>query len=1038
MSVADRYIVGNGDALIITDEKITTTVDDWRKQTYEDFKATVHYTDSQGNPLFSYDSQSIKNNLINALKDIGYTKGPYDPKYPERAETALRNETLMKKIFGESNPMYIPDWATAIKIVGASSYSLSGVLSPLETNIETSSTNLNITQLTQSNSLDEVIGGYQLRVAEGSKEKDKFVSVTIGNTNLTVGNVTVTKLIGGTKAIASGLSVITQNIHNQIQNRTKVADGEDNGRFVGGNYLEVNNNNFQTKQLKGETGTILNTFTGGDFAKTDFTAGTLVSTNVGGAELSNTDKSIVTNVSGGEFGTVFGGARAYSTTNSKATADVTAAELHILGGTIKENIYGGSYAKGEGASSTVDSALITVAGGSIEGNIVAGGLAENQASSTVKAATVKFLNPEFSLKGSVTGEGAEKAVLVFGDETQQFNGSFTNKFEKFDEIQTGAGSAVKLASIGADNFKNDALKFTGKGKVEADKLALEKETLQVLGGGFIAHGAVLNGGMLYLDPAWSEDPTLAAIENPGEINSKIVVGQNSALTLGSADTSLSLQALKEAGKSLSENDVKGVAYVAAPITLGDKGALVVDGSSEGKAPADAPDGTSVKADSALVVSGDIVGAAIKGTGDQSFTTEDGAIIMIHGAKAGQNTTVADGFKMSLAKGTQYLTTNRVLGAEKISVDEDGNLIVGVKGDTSALSNALIPNTLLAAADGAEGQGATRLNNLLDRLNGLTDAQAEQAINSIALMGAASGAQTIAVNTSSLIQDTLNYHGSTLAAYAHEKVGMDLWIDVNGAFSKTNDYKAGNEKFGYKSDLTGFTVGGDYAFGNGAALGLAASFGKGSVRGQGAGAGIKNKIDYYGVNLYGIWNTPYANLIGTVGYLQSKNEIKHLGYKGKPDAKTFSVGLRAEKPLELNQFITVTPHIGVEYMHVKLDSFNAGGISYKADKANLVQVPFGVAFNGNVQASCGAKIKPFVDFTIAPNFGDRKVSNKVGLVGTGTLDSFDARIANNAMYKGKVGVETSRGNHSFGLNYGIGGGDRGRVDQAIQAKYRYQF
>ena len=58
--------------------------------------------------------------------------------------------------------------------------------------------------------------------------------------------------------------------------------------------------------------------------------------------------------------------------------------------------------------------------------------------------------------------------------------------------------------------------------------------------------------------------------------------------------------------------------------------------------------------------------------------------------------------------------------------------------------------------------------------------------------------------------------------------------------------------------------------------------------------------------------------------------------------------------------------------------------------------------------------------------------------TGTLDSFDARITNNEMYKGKVGVETTKGKHSFGLNYGIGGGNRGRVDQTLQANYRYQF
>lgn len=68
-------------------------------------------------------------------------------------------------------------------------------------------------------------------------------------------------------------------------------------------------------------------------------------------------------------------------------------------------------------------------------------------------------------------------------------------------------------------------------------------------------------------------------------------------------------------------------------------------------------------------------------------------------------------------------------------------------------------------------------------------------------------------------------------------------------------------------------------GSGTALGGAVSFGKGSARGQGNASGIKNDIRYWGANVYGVWNTEYANVIGNVGYLQSKNKISHAGYKG---------------------------------------------------------------------------------------------------------------------------------------------------------------
>ena len=84
------------------------------------------------------------------------------------------------------------------------------------------------------------------------------------------------------------------------------------------------------------------------------------------------------------------------------------------------------------------------------------------------------------------------------------------------------------------------------------------------------------------------------------------------------------------------------------------------------------------------------------------------------------------------------------------------------------------------------------------------------------------------------------------------------------------------------------------------------------------------------------------------------------------------------------------------------------------------------------------MKPFVDVQIAPALGDRKVKNKFALATGDASDSIDSRIANNAMYSAKVGVEAAKGAHAFGLNYSIGSGNKGRVDQVLQAKYRYQF
>lgn len=355
--------------------------------------------------------------------------------------------------------------------------------------------------------------------------------------------------------------------------------------------------------------------------------------------------------------------------------------------------------------------------------------------------------------------------------------------------------------------------------------------------------------------------------------------------------------------------------------------------------------------------------------------------------------------------------------------------------SEALGTDILGGSVFADALNGNGLARARVASLT---TGTTASAATDALTRIALMGTAGAVQTVSVNASNMITDTLVQHGSLLAAYSHEKQGPDLWIDLNGTFSKASGYQAGTSNYGYKSDLAGATIGTDYAFGNGITTGLAFSVGTGSVRGQGLGSGVKNDIDYWGLNIYGVWTTNYFNLLGNIGFLQTKNKITQSGFKGKPDAKTISLGLRAEKSLHLNEAITVTPHIGVRYFNVDMDSFEAGGFKYSSDKVNLVQLPFGVAFNANLKAACGAEIKPYIDVQISPAFGNRKATNKFAVEGGSVTDAFDARVANNAMYSAKLGAEVTRGNHSFGLNYGLGSGDYGRVDQVLQAKYRYSF
>lgn len=650
-------------------------------------------------------------------------------------------------------------------------------------------------------------------------------------------------------------------------------------------------------------------------------------------------------------------------------------------------------------------------------------------------------------RGSVaTFEVQGAATLTIGEKgTTGDTDSIASSMPNNTPINGGQHALLNKTGTGTLLVNSDLNKYYGTTDVQEGTMHVTSEWL-------VQHNVNVTGGTLILDKANiangenAKNQTNEGNQQIGSLNitkgelvltalsgealdgAVNVSGNDSAFIFGEQDHNSF-----EAAKAIVGTKSGPNAYIGKTLKLSENGRLML-----GNAPAATAEGIAATPSVVLGEGANLfiaAGSAIVGTENQSFVANEGSSIYLDKARLGQNYQLTEGFGNVDESKANFATTNRLLGAT-FAKNEDGQVILGVERNDVQL-DTIAPNTVNAALASGEGLGVERINALLDINSGLTIEQAASEINRIALMGTASAAQAMAVNGASLIADTLDQHGSVLAAYAHEKQGADLWIDLSGMTSKASRYQAGSTNYGYKSDIGGATVGADYAFGNGAALGGAVSFGKGSARGQGNGSGIKNDITYWGANVYGVWNTEYANVIANVGYLQSKNKISHAGYKGKPDVKTFSVGVRVEKPLALNEVITVTPHVGARYLHVDMESFKAGGFKYSAEKANLFQVPFGVAFNGKANVA-SVDVKPFVDVQIAPALGDRKVKNKFALATGGASDSIDSRIANNAMYSAKVGVEAAKGAHAFGLNYGIGSGDKGRVDQVLQAKYRYQF
>jgi hypothetical protein len=653
---------------------------------------------------------------------------------------------------------------------------------------------------------------------------------------------------------------------------------------------------------------------------------------------------------------------------------------------------------------------------------------------TLKANNVALTGTELKVSGNAAVTDTLTAVE---GSAIAVHGTLNSKALELDStVLTVKGAAKVENKLTAEN---GTIAVEG-GKLEADEIALKGTTVTIGNddsrGELSVKKLALGGGTIFLDPAYSEEASAAYIESLANdtVDGTIAVGQNSKLVIGADSLTPLNDALSAAGLEWGESGIGSAVYIAKSLKIEENGGIVIDSSMTSGTSASV-NGLKIASGSALIIPASTGDSVITGSGG-TFEVAEGSYLVVENVVAGQTLSIASGFDSYETNGT-LVADNRLVALRPTT---DDGLHFEAEPDTSSMADSIVPNTLVAVASGAAGDevGTKRISDLLSITNGLTSAEVSSKINSIALMGTASAAQAVAINSVNMINDTLDRHGSVLASYAHNKTGADLWIDLNGSFSKATRYQAGSSKYGFKSDLAGATIGADYALGNGVALGGAFSFGTGSARGQGNGAGIKNDIEYYGFNLYGAWNTPYVNLIGTVGYTLGKNEIKHLGYKGKPDVNTFSVGIRAEKAHKITENFAVTPHIGIRYMNVDMASFTAGGFKYSAKKVNYAEVPFGVSVNGEAKAQCGAVVKPYADFTLAPALGTKKARNTFGLAGSAASDSFSARVANSNLYQGAIGLEATRANHSLGLSYGIGAGSDGRVDQNLQARYRYSF
>ena len=581
-------------------------------------------------------------------------------------------------------------------------------------------------------------------------------------------------------------------------------------------------------------------------------------------------------------------------------------------------------------------------------------------------------------------------------------------------------------------LKTADLNVTGNnqlmGAVNADKLNAVAGASLAIGnnsgaGKLTVETADLNGGMIFLDPAWNVSTGiegasgLAVKDVTGGLNGAYVAGQNSKLSFG-ADLADADAAFARSGETWSKTGVTAGAYIASTVDVAN-GSITVDGSLT-TAPTTVPANGSVKfADnSMLMVNASKISdtqAAITGvsTADISANSK----LYIDNAEKDKTYKIIDG-TVANWNVDNILSNNKLL---KFTVDTDANTVTTASQSVkAAYGDAVIAGDVYDAAVLAGGVAADFVAKAADEHVNADTATQVSAFNSAAAMGELAGVEHGTYAASNLFTDAISEHMSLTNEKEHDS---DIWAKYIHSKENIDGLAVAGADSKYDVNYNGIVVGADLYKNGKATIGAALSYVDGSVKGNTLAARTENDATYYGASIYGGIQNEDSAVIGDISYLHGKNDItqRNSGTTLTADAKSdaFSIGVRAEKSLKagVGKFV---PYVGIRYMHLGTSNYNNSiGMSYDGDDMNLWLLPVGVKYSADVKAG-GWTIRPIAEVGYVWNMGDRDATQTVSL--NGASNGFGYDVADNGSYIGRFVVEAEKANVTYGLGYEYQKGD----------------
>lgn len=791
--------------------------------------------------------------------------------------------------------------------------------------------------------------------------------------------------------------------------------------------------------------------------KTDSISGSIGGKNI---DLGSSGRNI--SVVGGHYLTLVGG----SSDTPLVMAGGNPVNVHV-GGT------------GEGASGVLNLGTpVMDSGGTLSGNIeIAAASTVNvragthvitgEANETTGTADVAGMNNN---GGTINiAEGAHlQSTIRQADGQTNVSGRLTSASVELSGGGLNVSGAVDSSSVTAS--KGD-IKVAGT--LAADVLTTSSDVQINIGdqgsaGRVVARQVQLQGGRVFLDPAWKGNDALADASHGvftfvnNEIDGLLTAGQNSLLVLGDTDTGWALDAFGRSSLQWGQNGVTAALAIRKPQRLnGTLGAVMVDGTKT-SAPVLTPNTATFTDGSLLLVDGSgLNGAAALTSQGGTLNVDAGAKLLIDNITQGEYA-ITSGFSVSSVQGwngDNLSTPDNLIGLV-LGKDADGSMKVQATARRS--SDVFRGLSLVNTMDAIWGKGLNDTESdsmgirFLSRAvneNYLPKADTVHTVDGAAQIAVAGGVQGMAVAAADAPVRAIQDHASLLHMTATRegavrKDGLNLWINALYGAEHARNFGAGSLDGGYNADFGGIVFGGDYAFGD-FRVGMALNAGSGTARSRGDFNATKNDFDFWGVNLYGSWSRDQFNIVGDLGYSANKNEVKQdlpttmqLGQlRGDVDTGVLTAGLRGEYRFETD-WADVTPHVGVRYYNLRTDGFTSRIDEHDVfrvgrDTQEIWTFPIGVSFSRDFETSSGWKVKPRADLSVVPAAGDLKAKTKARVPGVAASDTIKARMMDSVSFDGTLGLEVQRDNISFGLDYGIRASEH-KTGHGVNVSFTYKF